>query len=157
SGPRSGTKCKTKPKSEIADTEKMINLMKCQFIRYFLFRGNTLRNRLSGAWRGCSEQLGQLGTAAEKPLQGRGRKAVDLAVPRRDHARELEHLHELLAGVGFGRVVRARLADAVFQQRDGRVHLAALALGHDHPERLHDVLERLEPVAAVADDMHAAD
>ena len=42
----------------------------------------------------------------------------------------------------------------VFQKGDGRVHLAPLPLRHDDPERLHHVLERLEPVASVADDVH---
>ena len=57
----------------------------------------------------------------------------------------------------FGRVARLRLVDAVLQQGDRRVHLAPLPLGHDDPERLHHVLERLEPVAAVADDVDPAD
>ena len=106
----------------------------------------------------AAEELGELGPAAEEPLERGGREAVDLAVPGRHHPGELEHLLELLAGV----LARTRRppwprCDAVLQQGDRRVHLAPLPLGHDDPERLHHVLERLEPVAAVADDVDPAD
>ncbi len=68
---------------------------------------------------------------------------------------KFEHLLQLLAGVLLGGIAQLGLADAMFQERDRRVHLPALALGHDDPKCLHDVLEGLEAVAAVADDVHA--
>ncbi len=57
-----------------------------------------------------AEELGELRPAAEEPLEGGGREAVDLAVPGRDHPDELEHLLELLAGVLLGRAARLGLA-----------------------------------------------
>ena len=72
-----------------------------------------------------------------------------------DHPGELEHLLQLLARVLLGGIAQLGFVDAVLQKRDRRVHFPPLALGHDDPKGLHDVFEGLEPVAPVADDVHA--
>ena len=94
--------------------------------------------------RRLREDLGEHRATAEEPEQCGCREVVDVAVPGRDHPGEIEHLLQLLAGVLLVWIAELGLMDAVFQERDRRVHLAALALGHDDPECLHDVLEGLE-------------
>ena len=80
-----------------------------------------------------------------------------MTVPGGHHPGEFEHLVELFPGVLFGIITGLGLVDAVFQERDGGVHLAPLAFRHDDTKRLHHVLQGLEAVAPITDDMHPAD
>ena len=97
---------------------------------------------------------GQLTHLLRHFLEQVGRDVLSAVIDRRKDLEQLEHVLHTVTHEGFA---LAGLHHALTQRLHERVDLAAFALPDDHPEELSRVGERLEMVAAVAQDVENLD
>src|SRR4051812_9927419 len=91
---------------------------------------------------GSTQQFADLLAEADHLEQGGRGEAFDLLVPRGHGLEEVEELADALAGVLVLGTGLLGVDDALAEDAEGRVDLAALALVHDLAVQLPDVLDR---------------